>query len=77
VLSVKLVVDPTVFYDIVDAIDELLPETDSKGKYMAILDYYNIFATSEFKPTKEDVIKFAKFTIEFSDKLNSLGALIR
>jgi transcriptional regulator with XRE-family HTH domain len=66
-------IDPTVFYEIVDAVDELLPEADSKGKYMAILDYYNFFAASEFKPTKEDVIKFAKFTIEFSDKLNSLG----
>jgi hypothetical protein len=66
-------IDSELFFEIVDAVEERLPNADSKEKYELIVKYYNYFNASESKATKEDVKKLTKFTIELSDKLKEYG----
>jgi hypothetical protein len=68
-------IDKEMFSEVMEAVEEMLPNENLRRKAETITDYYNFFADAGFKATKKDVISFAKFSIELSDKLDEFGGI--
>lgn len=61
------------FFEVLEAVDELQPGDTLRVKAEAAFGYYDFFSDGEYKATKKDVISLAAFSADLSGKIQEFG----